>query len=98
ALGGKLMERFGKKVSYGIGVNCGEAIIGNIGSNFRMDYTAIGDTVNTASRLESNAKAGEILISEEVKKRLEGRIETEDVGEIPLKGKQNKIFVYRVKL
>ena len=77
ALGEKLMERFGKKVSYGIGVNCGEAIIGNIGSTFRMDYTAIGDTVNTASRLESNAKAGEILISEEVKKRLEGRIETE---------------------
>ena len=98
ALGEKLMERFGKKVSYGIGVNCGEAIIGNIGSNFRMDYTAIGDTVNTAARLESNAKAGEILISEEVKKRLEGRIETEDVGEIPLKGKHNKIFVYRVKL
>ena len=97
-LGEKLMERFGKKVSYGIGVNCGQAIIGNIGSNFRMDYTAIGDTVNTASRLESNAKAGEILISEEVKKRLEGRIETEDVGEIPLKGKSNKIFVYRVKL
>ena len=95
-LGEKLMERFGKKVSYGIGVNCGEAIIGNIGSKFRMDYTAIGDTVNTASRLESNAKAGEILISEEVKKRLEGRIETEDVGEIPLKGKKNKIFVYRV--
>ena len=98
ALGEKLMERFGKKVSYGIGVNCGEAIIGNIGSTFRMDYTAIGDTVNTASRLESNAKAGEILISEEVKKRLEGRIETEDVGEIPLKGKSRKIFVYRVKL
>ena len=98
ALAEKLMEKFGKKVSYGIGVNCGEAIIGNIGSNFRMDYTAIGDTVNTASRLESNAKAGEILISEEVKKRLEGRIETEDVGEIPLKGKSHKIFVYRVKL
>ena len=97
-LGEKLMERFGKKVSYGIGVNCGEAIIGNIGSNFRMDYTAIGDTVNTASRLESNAKAGEILISEEVKKRLGDRIETEDVGEIPLKGKHNKIFVYRVKI
>ncbi|MBO4510782.1 MAG: adenylate/guanylate cyclase domain-containing protein [Lachnospiraceae bacterium] len=96
-LGEKLMERFGKKVSYGIGVNCGQATIGNIGSNFRMDYTAIGDTVNTAARLESNAKAGEILISEEVKNRLADRIETEDVGEIPLKGKHNKIFVYRVK-
>jgi len=96
ALGAKLNERFGKRVSYGIGVNCGEAIIGNIGSRFRMDYTAIGDTVNTAARLESNAKAGEILISEEVRNRLLGRIETEEVGEIPLKGKHNKIFVYRV--
>lgn len=96
ALSERLKERFGRTVSYGIGVNCGEATIGNIGSRFRMDYTAIGDTVNTASRLESNAKAGEILISDEVKNRLKDRIVTEPVGEIPLKGKQIGIFVHRV--
>ena len=55
----KLMERFGKSVSFGIGVNCGQAVVGNIGCEFRMDYTAIGDTVNTAARLESNAKRGQ---------------------------------------
>lgn len=92
----KFLERFGKTVNYGIGVNCGEATIGNIGSPFRMDYTAIGDTVNTAARLESNAPAGSILISEEVKQRLGDRIKTEEVGEIPLKGKKVGIMVYRV--
>ena len=92
----RLQERFGRTVSYGIGVNCGEATIGNIGSKFRMEYTAIGDTVNTASRLESNAGAGEILISNEVKERLKDRITTEPVGEIPLKGKKIGIFVHRV--
>lgn len=92
----KLMEKFGRTVSYGIGVNCGEAVIGNIGSVFRMDYTAIGDTVNTSSRLESNAKAGQILISEEVYRRLGDRVTVEEIGVIPLKGKSIGINVYNV--
>lgn len=90
------MERFGKKVSYGIGVNCGDAVVGNIGSDFRMDYTAIGDTVNTAARLEANAKAGQILISEFVYEKLKDRIEVTEVGVIPLKGKSQGIMVYQV--
>lgn len=92
----KLMEQFGRTVSFGIGVNCGDAVVGNIGCNFRMDYTAIGDTVNTAARLESRAKAGQILISEKLYKALEDRIEAEEVGEMELKGKSNKIMVYNV--
>lgn len=95
-LGERLYEKFGKKVGFGIGVNCGEAVVGNIGCDFRMDYTAIGDTVNTAARLESNAKAEEILISEKVYLQLKNRIDAEEVGEIPLKGKSDKINVYRV--
>ncbi len=90
----KFIERFGKRVSYGIGVNCGDAVVGNIGSDFRMDYTAIGDTVNTAARLEANAKAGQILISEFVYERLKDRIEVTEIGEIPLKGKSKGIMVY----
>ena len=92
----KLMEQFGRTVSFGIGVNCGDAVVGNIGCDFRMDYTAIGDTVNTAARLESKAKPGQILISEKLYKALEDRIEAEEVGEMELKGKSNKIMVYSV--
>ncbi|MCD8151954.1 MAG: adenylate/guanylate cyclase domain-containing protein [Clostridiales bacterium] len=88
------LERFGKKVSYGIGVNCGYAVVGNIGSEFRMDYTAIGDTVNTAARLESNAKPGQILISEYVYEPLKDRMKVTEVGKIPLKGKSKEIMVY----
>lgn len=92
----KLMEQFGRTVSFGIGVNCGDAVVGNIGCEFRMDYTAIGDTVNTAARLESKAKPGQILISEKLYRALENRIEAEEVGEMELKGKSNKIMVYSV--
>ncbi len=92
----KLEQRFGKTVSFGIGVNCGNAVVGNIGCDFRMDYTAIGDTVNTAARLESNAKPGQILISEEVYQAVKGRVEVTEIGVIPLKGKSNDVFVYQV--
>lgn len=92
----KMMERFHKRVSFGIGVNCGPAVVGNIGCDFRMDYTAIGDTVNTAARLESNAKRGQILISEMVYEKIKDRVEVTSMGEIPLKGKSRNICVYNV--
>lgn len=96
ALQKKIMEKHGKKVSFGIGINCGRAVVGNIGCEFRMDYTAIGDTVNTAARLESNAKPGQILISEAVYEKVKNRVKAETIGEIPLKGKSNQIKVYSV--
>ena len=92
----KFEKRFGKSVGFGIGVNCGEAVVGNIGCDFRMDYTAIGDTVNTAARLESNAKRGQILISREVYEAVKDRVEVTPIGEIPLKGKSQGVFVYQV--
>lgn len=92
----RLQDKFGKTISYGIGVNVGDAVVGNIGCEFRMDYTAIGDTVNTAARLESRAKAGEILISEAVYETVRERIEAEPVGEMELKGKSKPVKVYRL--
>lgn len=94
AIESKFLERYGKSVSFGVGVNCGPAVVGNIGCDFRMDYTAIGDTVNTAARLEANAKRGQVLISESVYERVKGRVTVEPIGEIPLKGKSKGVFVY----
>ncbi|MBD5451438.1 MAG: adenylate/guanylate cyclase domain-containing protein [Lachnospiraceae bacterium] len=96
AIAEKFEKRFGKSVGFGIGVNCGNAVVGNIGCEFRMDYTAIGDTVNTAARLESNAKRGQILISKEVYEAVKDRVEVTPVGEIPLKGKTQGVFVYQL--
>lgn len=92
----KYQKRYGKTVSFGIGINCGEAIVGNVGSESRMDYTAIGDTVNVAARLEANAAAGQILISETAAKRLDGRIEASCIGPLKLKGKAKEVTVYQV--
>lgn len=89
-------ERYGKHVGFGVGVNCGPAVVGNIGCDFRMDYTAIGDTINTAARLEANAPRGTVYISEYVYERVKKRVEVEEVGEIPLKGKTKGVFVYSV--
>lgn len=92
----KMEQRFGKSVGFGIGINCGNAVVGNIGCDFRMDYTAIGDTVNTAARLESNAKRGQILISSDVYEAVKERVEATPIGEIPLKGKSQGVFVYQL--
>lgn len=90
------LEKYGKEVEFGIGINCGDAVIGNIGSQNRMEYTAIGDTVNTTSRLEGVAGPGQILISREVAKRLGDRIDISFAGEYSLKGKKRKVVAYEV--
>ena len=92
----QFVERFGKHVGFGVGVNCGKAVVGNIGCDFRMDYTAIGDTVNTAARLEANAPRGEVYISGAVYEQVKDRVNVREVGEIPLKGKSVGVFVYSI--
>ena len=88
ALSRELMEEFGQSVSFGVGVHVGEAMVGNMGSPQHMDYTAIGDTVNTAARLEANAPGGTIYISRAVADCLEGRIAVTSLGDVvKLKGK-----------
>lgn len=93
----ELQERLGVPLNVGVGVNYGPAVVGNIGAPDRMDYTAIGDTVNTAARLEANAPAGCIYISRVVADALENRITTESLGAtIRLKGKAEGFEVLSV--
>ncbi|MBK5269460.1 MAG: response regulator [Bacteroidia bacterium] len=87
---------FAPKVS--IGINSGEMISGNIGSaNLRrLDYTVIGDAVNTAQRLQSVAEAGQIIINENSFEKVKESFNCRKVGEISLKNKANSIMIYEV--
>lgn len=96
ALNQSIKEKYGKEIRFGIGIHCGEAVVGSIGAPFRMDYTAIGDTVNTAARLESIAAPGQILVSEDICLALAGRIHTNSLGARQLKGKAVPFRIFEV--
>ncbi len=85
------------ELGVGIGINFGSAITGNIGSIERLEYTAIGDVINTASRLEGVARKGEILIPEKLAELAERYFIVENIGSHSLKGKSNPVFIYNVK-
>jgi len=97
ALERKLIERFGFGVKFGLGIHTGPAVFGNIGSKSRMDYTAIGDTVNTTARLESNAKPGQIILSDAVYQVVKDRVKANSLGEIKVKGKEQGISIYELE-
>jgi len=84
-------------VDFGIGINCGEALAGNLGAAQRLEYTVIGDAINTAQRLESHAKAGEVLVSQSIYERVAGHIEATPREPVKLKGKQNAVPLWEVR-
>jgi adenylate cyclase len=99
ALNERRVNRGHSPVKIGMGLHAGPAISGTIGSTERMEYTVIGDTVNSASRIESSTKAfgADLLISDTVAKSVEGQFILELAGSAEVKGKAEPLKMYKVR-
>jgi len=95
-----LMDEFRKKgypvFEVGIGINCGDVVMGNLGSKNRMDYTVIGDTVNVAARLEQMAEGRSIIVGEAVHERCGHLIAMQPKGEVKVKNRSQPVKCYQV--
>jgi adenylate cyclase len=90
-------ERFGFTVELAIGINCGEAVVGNFGSETRMEFTAIGDTVNVAARLESIARPNQILVTRAVRDAVDDPARFGDLGKRQLAGRAEAVDLFEVR-
>ncbi len=83
-------------LAFGVGVHYGEALLGLVGTEKRLDYTAIGDSVNTAKRIQENSAANQILISHEVYVQVAAHVEAREAPPVHAKGKSHPLRVYEV--
>ncbi len=100
----KAIKEYGEKVKKDLGVvfkmriglNSGPVIVGSIGDDLRMDYTAVGDTTNLASRMESTAMPGNILVARKTFKLARDFFEFESLGKVELKGKEKSLEAFKL--
>lgn len=83
-------------LSFGVGIHYGEAVLGWIGTEKRLEYTAIGDSVNTAKRIQENAAKDQILISKEAYERVKDQVNAKPFSPLQAKGKSKPVEVYEV--
>jgi class 3 adenylate cyclase len=84
------------QLDFGVGIHYGEAVLGWIGTEKRLEYTAISDSVNTTKRIQENCAKNQILISREAYERVEGEIEAIPFSPLSVKGKTQPLDVYEV--
>jgi adenylate cyclase len=92
----QILDKYGVEVNVGIGIHTGNVVVGNIGSYLRVDYTAIGDNVNIAARIESQTKKGQIHVSEQVYEITKPYFVFDEGEDRMFKGKSHPIRVYEV--
>jgi class 3 adenylate cyclase len=80
-----------------IGLNTGPVVVGSIGDDLRMDYTALGDTTNLAARMQQSAEPGEILMTNFTQTLIRGHFISESLGELQVKGKEEPALTYLLK-
>jgi len=83
-------------LSFGVGIHYGEAILGWIGTEKRLEYTAIGDCVNTAKRIQENSARGQILVSKEAYDRIKDQVQALPYTPLKVKGKSDPVEVYEL--
>lgn len=90
-------EQRGDGLMFGVGIHVGDAVCGYIGTETAMNYTAIGDSVNLAKRLQEAAKSGQILVEQSVVMRLGNLIQATALGELKIKGRQKSAVVFELQ-
>jgi len=94
--GAKVKKECGVDFKMRVGLNSGPVIVGSVGSDLKMDYTAIGDTVNLASRMETAAKPGAVLVSEHTYRMARDFFEFQSLGKVKVKGKEEPVEAYQL--
>jgi adenylate cyclase len=98
ALDARVKDRLGERLRIGVGINTGDAIVGHIGSARRLGYTAIGDPVNIAARVEALTREQDavILVTQFTYELVKFDVEAEPLGVVPIRGRRDAVALYRV--
>jgi class 3 adenylate cyclase/tetratricopeptide (TPR) repeat protein len=86
----------GVDIAFRVGLNTGPVVVGRINDDLQMDYTAIGDTVNLASRMEQMAEPGAVYVTEDTQRQVADYFDFEDIGPLDVKGKATPVHAYKV--
>lgn len=90
------MGKYAPQLNFGVGIHVGEAVIGNVGTQARMDYTAIGDAVNLAKRIQENTPGGRVLLSTNAYERVKNQIRGIPYKKLTLKGRETPEQTYEL--